>query len=555
MGLTLLSSAAWAVPGPDSVAVVANGNDLESVALAQLYLQARQIPSAQLCVLDLPSEHTIDLATYRDRLDGPLEDCLSEQGVLDRIEALVLVQGVPLRVTISAEGRNERASVAAALGMWRTVTASSGASFLDRTPGTDLNCGQNRTCRGARWRNPYTSGAFEAGYTASNQGLEYHPMLVTALMARSYADAAKLIASATTAEALGGAQGEFLFMDGADPARGVLDSNYPLVIRQLEDRGFTDIDRVPFDRDLTGRTLASFFVGTAALGDTIEGNTFLPGALVDNLTSFGAVPQNFQAPEDQRQVSIARWVAKGVAGVHGTTDEPLNNCFPNRRLLVDYVDGWTLAESYHRNLPFVYWRNLVLGDPITAPYAARPIIQLEGLSEDQTVEGSAQVRVVVDLNSVPVIAHLALYVDGEELIHEPGGLGIDTCLAFEEPGEHQVLAVIQSAREPFSKGWASVTVQSTPGRTDCSAPDAGVIDLGFPDQGIDAGARDAGVSSDSGASDQGTADLGVAPEPEGGCRCVPPSATPRWSFALLGLALWGVRSKRRKQRDRSQATS
>ena len=77
------------------------------------------------------------------------------------------------------------------------------------------------------------------------------------------------------------------------------------------------------------------------------------------------MPSNFDS-DGNVQVSVSRWVAQGVAGIHGTTAEPISNAFPHRRFLVDYVKGFTLAESFARNLPFIYWRNLILGDPILA---------------------------------------------------------------------------------------------------------------------------------------------------------------------------------------------
>ena len=131
----------------------------------------------------------------------------------------------------------------------------------------------------------------------------------------------------------------------------------------------------------------------AGLGTTIEANQYAPGALIDNLTSFGAVPGNFVDPAaggQQSQVSVCRWLRAGATGVHGTVDEPLSNCFPSRQFLADYRAGATLAEAYGRNLPYVYWKNLVIGDPMTAPYATRPRIDLR--CGDQLLDASVRGR-------------------------------------------------------------------------------------------------------------------------------------------------------------------
>ena len=129
--------------------------------------------------------------------------------------------------------------------------------------------------------------------------------------------------------------------------------------RRLTELG-VDTQEVPLMQILTGYQLGAFVTGALHLGAVIGSNVYHPGSIVDNLTSFGAVPSNFDS-DGNVQVSVSRWVAQGVAGIHGTTAEPISNAFPHRRFLVDYVKGFTLAESFARNLRAIYWRNLILG--------------------------------------------------------------------------------------------------------------------------------------------------------------------------------------------------
>lgn len=487
------SSTASAVPGPDSVAVIANQNVPESVALARAYVEARQVPENQLCLLDVEDTVDLTLEAFRTDVRDPLMDCLANAGVLTRIEAVLIVRGIPLRVTVPTPAGNRRVSLAAALGVW---TSEDGNPILGAPPG-------NGVPYAARWRNPYRSLAFEPGWSANVDGVEWRLMLVTMLHGDSYEEARLLLDSAVDAEAMGGARGQFLFMNGADSARGVRDADYPRVIAGLEARGFTDVERVGFDANLTGRTLASFFVGTANLGDTIEGNTFLPGALVDNLTSFGAVPPNFDPDADDQQVSIARWVRRGVGGVHGTTDEPLNNCFPSRQLLLEYVDGSTLAEAFHRRMPFVYWRNLVLGDPMLAPYAIRPEVSVEGVADGDTIpEGSSITVQATDSEGIGVDS-VAVYLDGVE-VDRTDGDRLEVALPLAD-GETAELLLVAQKRDDRSdrglhrpKGWTLLELRGGPPMV--AMPDA-AVDAG-PDAAVDAmpmpmdAAVDATVASD-----------------------------------------------------------
>ena len=523
------ASTAHAVPGPDSVAVLSNANVPESVALGEAYAAARDVPDVQVCAIDAPTDVTTTLDAFRDRIVSGLEACLGD--AVDRIEAVVVMRGMPLRVEMTTTDGMRRVSLAAALGVWRSTI--DGAPLLGEPPGMTAMCGSS-ACYAARFRNPFRAGPFEPGYTRTTGTTEWRPLLVTMLHGRSYEDAAKLITSATEAESMGGAEGELLFMNGADGARGALDVEYDAVIAALQDRGFTDVSRVPFDANLTGRSLASFFTGTASLGETIEGNTFRPGALVDNLTSFGAVPQNFEATGES-QVSIARWVAMGVAGAHGTTDEPLNNVFPSRWLLVDYVDGATLAEAYHARLPYTYWHNLVLGDPMLAPYAIRPEVVIDGVVDGETVDAPRRLFVHASDPEGIGIATVVLYVDGVEIARADGP-DLETCLTVPAGDDVQLLAVAQKLDDGSDrgrhrpKGWASLRVTS-PGTTgECIAdpPDAGPITG-------DASLPDAGTPPDAGP-----------PRPtEAGCSCSTRESptNPAWFLLLLPLLTKSLRKR------------
>ncbi|MCB9643811.1 MAG: TIGR03790 family protein [Myxococcales bacterium] len=470
----LWSGVVWAVPGPDSVVVVANKNDMDSLALAQKYAKAREIPPNQICLLDLPQQEDISKADYLQKFVTPLEQCMTQGGVTARIEAVVLMRGVPLRVTITNGGQSQRASLAAALGAWKST--SNGKSILDEMPGQQITCSGGSTCLAARWSNPFRSGIFRPGYQKTVGTVDWKPLLVTMLHGRSYMDAEKLLTSAIDAEKTGGAKGQFLLMKGSDAARGRLDTEYTSLETQLKARGWTDVVIENFNRDLTGRSLAAFFVGTAGLGTTIEGNTYLPGSVTDNLTSFGAVPTNFRAT-GQSQVSIARWVAQGVAGAHGTTDEPLNNCFPSRNLLLDYVDGSTLAEAYHRRLPYVYWRNLVLGDPMTAPYAKRPKVTISAVKAGDKIAGSRKVKVQATDPGGRGIESIALFVDGKE-VGRSNTASLEVCIDVAVSAEIQILAVAQAKPKTGTtaypgqfqpKGWTAIRVEGLAGPQGCRA--------------------------------------------------------------------------------------
>jgi hypothetical protein len=559
---------AYATPGPDSVAVLANADVPGSVALAEAYAAARDVPARQICALSMATSEDIALPDFLATVREPLEDCLVAAGVLDRIESIVIARGVPLRVSI---GGTRRVSLAAALGLWNT-TLEDGTPVLGRDPGRVVSCG-GTPCLAAAWPNGYRGGAFEAGWTRTVAGVVHRPMLVTMLHGRSDEDAMRLVTSAIASEGLGMGAGEFVLMDGADPARGALDVEFPAVLTALGRVGAT-ARRVPFASDQTGLALAGLAVGTASLGRTIEGNTYAPGAIVDNLTSFGAVPENFRA-SGESQVSIARWVAMGVAGVHGTTDEPLNNCFPSRGLFVDYASGATLAEAYFARMPYVYWHNLVLGDPMTAPYAERPAVSLAvdgapvmGPTAEAIALGTP-LEVSIDAPAERAVSRIAIYVDGvlhREMRDVPAeGRSFTHCLGEGHPesvgDNRQVLVTVTLASDIARdlravRGWRAFRATLSAGDGRCGevadagtgATDAGasVTDAGASatDGGTsamdDADAHDAGsvIARDGGLLAAGDAEASTLRGTTCACRAGVPSGRDRaWALVALALSL------------------
>lgn len=536
--LVLFSGSAVAYPGPDSVAVLASQDSAESVGLADAYAKFRAVPTKQVCKIPgIPQTDDVSLSDYQTKILAPFEQCLKTNGVHDRIEAVLVTRGVPMRVLVPVSSGSTIVSLAAALSTWESTMQggdAGGAPLLGQDPGMTVNCGT--PCYGAAWQNPMLNltTPYAAGFTVTKNGVAWKPLLVTMLHGRSQADAQMLIDSATSAEKNGGAKGTFMFMDSADGPtgpRGVLDAEFPNVITQLKALGFTDAQEVPYNSALTGQTLASFFVGTSSIGTTIEGNTYLPGSLVDNLTSFGAVPQNF-ATTGESQVSISRWVEKGVGGVQGTVDEPLNNVFPNRNLIVDYVKGASLAEAYFRWFPYVYWKNLVLGDPMLAPYAKRPVVTITGLADGASQTDATMVTASATDSSGAGIANVTLYVDGVMTATAQGDT-VTACVKVPALAGVQILAVAQTntgtgglAKFP-PKGWTEIHVGGSAGGN-AQCPSASENDVG----------------------DAGT-DAGEGSETSGGCSCNE-SPTRSSGFAALFVALGVFFSRRSSRASRSR---
>jgi hypothetical protein len=105
-------------------------------------------------------------------------------------------------------------------------------------------------------------------------------------------------------------------------------------------------------------------VGIAGFDFGTSGSTILPGAILEHLTSFGAV----MAPSGQTK--FTEFLRYGAAGASGTVMEPLSihYKFPNPMIHAHYAEGCSLAEAFYQNVggPFEL---LIAGDGLARPFA------------------------------------------------------------------------------------------------------------------------------------------------------------------------------------------
>ena len=94
---------------PDEVAVVANKNSADGMAVARHYAERRAIPPEHILALDLPATETITRLDFQDRLLAPVRKSLESKGLARKIRVLVTTYDVPLKVQAPQPTTQERA--------------------------------------------------------------------------------------------------------------------------------------------------------------------------------------------------------------------------------------------------------------------------------------------------------------------------------------------------------------------------------------------------------------------------------------------------------------
>ena len=330
--------------GPDRVLVVVNSQSAASDTVGHYYVEQRKIPASHVVRIDVAVEDDISELEYRAKILAPIKQAIDALPV--RIDFIVLITGVPLRVG-GKRGYSVDAFVA---GMHLLFPPMVGYD----------------TTWLARNKNPYfaTNEPFNSD--------RFNMYLVTRLDCGQVLDCLALVDNSINAKP---ARGLFFF-DAAEPNMadvGYRTKNRTLVnaAEQLRAAG----------ADVSIDTTARFVSPTQSLmgyvswgsNDSNYDSTayhalrFLPGALAETFVSTSA--RTF-GPTDGGQSRIVDLISQGVTGVKGYVSEPYTIALAYPEILFNhYLRGYTLAESFYAASRLVLWKDVIIGDPLCAPYA------------------------------------------------------------------------------------------------------------------------------------------------------------------------------------------
>jgi uncharacterized protein (TIGR03790 family) len=333
--------------GAERVLIVINSRSAASDSIGRYYAKRRGIDTTHILRLALPVEDEINEIAFQTDLVSPVRAAIAALPV--RIDFIVLAADVPIRVA-----RKSGYSVDALLsGMNLAIAPMVGLDSVWLS----------------RYHNPYYNA--DVPFSSDQFGI----FLVTRLACAVTADCVALVDRAADARA---ARGPFFF--DATPLRPAVDG-YAATNRLLYAAAFR-LQTKTFDIQID--TTPAFVapsgpvMGYVSWGSN-DGNfdslayhavRFLPGALAETFVSTSA--RTF-GPTVGGQSRIVDLIAQGVTGVKGYVSEPYTIALANPDILFDrYTRGANLAESFYAASFMVLWKDLVVGDPLCAPYAMFP---------------------------------------------------------------------------------------------------------------------------------------------------------------------------------------
>lgn len=366
---------AWAVPSPESVAVLYNSALPESRKLAELYREVRGIPAENLIALEMPGTADISREAYEKSILAPLRAEFDRRGwwkrardaggvtvpVLNRIRVLVTMRGVPLRIQPTPKpavppAKPEKPAAPAAAqnpfaGRDEAAVDSELAMFgVDRLP---LEGGL---------QNKY----FKAEKPIAEANLPFL-VLTARIDAPSYATCERMIHDAVEAEKTG--LWGMAYVDIANKfPQG--DQWLESVVKDTAKAGIpTVVDRFndTFPKNYPMRSAALYFgwydwnVSGPFLNPRFR---FLKGAVAMHLHSFSAE----QLGNTQKNWS-GPLLERGAAVTLGNVYEPYLHMTHDFGILQQrLLAGNSWVEACWMSIPVTSWQAVVLGDPLYRPF-------------------------------------------------------------------------------------------------------------------------------------------------------------------------------------------
>lgn len=323
------------------VLLVINDASSESREIGDFYKSQRLIPGENVLRVTTATGEEMSRDAFEEAVAKPLKAKLD--ATKNPIDFIVLTKGMPLR--IREGGFAVDAFVAC---------VNKPLEPISNPTETDIR----------RCLNPY----FNKNESFSSK--KFGIYLVTRLDGYTVRDAKNLVLNAGSAKPH---RGPFLF--DADPTRTsngykIMQDSLLRAADVLKTKGYD----VSLDQSAKFVSHEKPVAGYSSWGSNdrqfdaaaYKGIRFLPGAVGETFVSTSG--RTF-LPTSGGQSLVADLIAGGISGVKGYVSEPYTFALAKPDILFDrYTSGFNLAESFSMASMVLKWKDVVIGDPLCAPY-------------------------------------------------------------------------------------------------------------------------------------------------------------------------------------------
>lgn len=413
---------AWAL-GPHEVLLLANRNSSASLSLAREYAAMRHIPDANLVVLDLPSSLGTELSPddFTRLIWSPVQVAARQRRLDDHILAWIYSVDFPVRIKADPP------------------LSIQGLTFLrNRLPDKDA------VAKGT-YASPLFAGPENprfAGFPAQSLDVPRAwlgedmplPSMALGYLGSPGNTRDEILACLRRGVAADGTRpdGTVYFVTNSDVRSTCRAWQFAPVVRELQRQGLT----ATITNELPAQAPSLMGLTLGAANVTMQpGWAFVPGAIAEHLTSFGA------CFEDPGQTKITDWIRAGATASAGTVTEPYSiwSKFPHARVYCHLAAGCTVLESFYQSIRCPL-QILLVGEPLAAPWAPASTLSLRGLDAFEP-GATVTVEAVVTARNGEMFNRFLFLLDGKILQATGKNRTLALVPSTLPPGHHALRAV------------------------------------------------------------------------------------------------------------------
>jgi uncharacterized protein (TIGR03790 family) len=367
LGLAVLPLGLQAGGSGLNVVVVVNQNSTNSVQLGNYYCEKRQVPPQNLLRTSWAGGNVAWMKSdFETVILNPLLAMLSNRRLTNQIDYVLLSMDFPYRV-------NNGGSFL--LSGTNSTTSALFYGFKTDYPPL-ANPGSCSLASGSVNAYAGSEGIFRLTPPVSARSNSF---LVTMITASNLAQAKWVIDRAVASDGTLPTQTVYLGKSD-DVSRNVRYALFDNVVFNTRLRGNYSVQRTNVNWSNYLGDLSGYENGYQT---SIPTTNYVPGALADQLTSFGG-----DLYDQSDHTTALDYLNAGAAGSYGTIVEPCGYLekFPNPQLFFYQSRGFTMAECYYQSVTNPY-QGLVLGEPLSAPFARPGTGSWSNLAPDVLLSG------------------------------------------------------------------------------------------------------------------------------------------------------------------------
>lgn len=373
---------------PDEVLVIANRNAAKSVGLAGWYMEKRHIPKENLLMIFVTDKETCSRETYQKKIAPPIRRALEKN---KNLNAIVTMYGLPLKISSPGMTKDEQAQMDQLTakrnnfnmlkeknGQWTDVqkktanqvnkkierlkTATDKAASLD----SELMLVKKEEYSLNFWQpNP-----FFLPWRTQKTAIDKSDVITVSRLDGANPDIVKRIVNDSIEAETKGLSGTAYFDARAkNPGQkkvsgyGLYDKSIHNAADRLEKKGVKvvlDDEQKLFQPGECPRAI--LYCGWYSLAKYVDAFTWEKGAVGYHIASSECTTLKSK----NSTVWCKKMLDNGIAATVGPVGEPYVQSFPLPEIFFDFLTQGklTLAESYLISLPYLSWKQVLVGDPL-----------------------------------------------------------------------------------------------------------------------------------------------------------------------------------------------